>query len=115
MKYPNLRYGNPNELRHYAQFMPIKDLAKRLRRSERSVRDWLSYAEKMPWWVPEVIRLQNMERDAMLHQMGMNTARARLGLVTKTAILYELPRPAIVPVPDAPYVDLDTLPLFEVA
>ncbi len=32
MRYPNLRYGNPTELRHYAQSVPVKDLARQLRR-----------------------------------------------------------------------------------
>ena len=58
MRYPNLRYGNPNELAYYIQFNTIKDIAKRLRRSERTLHNWLTYREKMPWWVPEILRLQ---------------------------------------------------------
>lgn len=34
MRYHNLRYGNPHEFAYYVQGMPIKDVARRLRRSE---------------------------------------------------------------------------------
>lgn len=92
MRYPNLRYGNPQELRHYAQFIPLAELAKRLRRSERSVRDWLSGAQKVPWWVPEIIRLQHMEHVERMRQMNMQPVARRLGLVTGDVI--EFPTPA---------------------
>jgi hypothetical protein len=70
MRYPNLRYGNPNELAYHARGIPIAELAKRLRRSERSVINWLSGTHKMPYWVPELIRLQNMEQAEIRRQMG---------------------------------------------
>ena len=110
MRYPNLRYGNPAELRHYAQFRQVSDIARQLRRSERSVRNWLSEAEKMPWWVPEIIRLQKMEHDEMLRQMNMVPRRAALGLVTNTGVVYQFPKPA--PADPEPYRDTHTLPLF---
>jgi hypothetical protein len=89
MRYPNLRYGNPAEFRHYAQGLPVKEIARRLRRSERSIRDWLSGAERLPWWVPEILRLQMLEHALRMQQMGMQATRARLGLVEKTAIVYQ--------------------------
>lgn len=91
MRYPNLRYGNPNELRYYGQFMPLRDLAKMLRRSERSVRDWMNEKKKVPWWVPELLRLRHMEHVERMRQMGMKPVRA-LGLVS-TAGVIELRRP----------------------
>ena len=109
VRYPNIRYGNPNELGHYAQNVPIKDLARRLRRSERSVRDWLSGSKKVPFWVPELIRLQNLEHTERMRQMGMNPLRASLGLVTKTATVYEFPR---FEPPPVVHVCENTLPLF---
>lgn len=39
MRFPNLRYGNPTEFAHYAMGIPLKDLARTLRRDERTVRD----------------------------------------------------------------------------
>ncbi|WP_348533504.1 helix-turn-helix domain-containing protein [Herbaspirillum sp. 3R11] len=42
MRYPNLRYGNPNEFAYSVQGVPVKDVARRLRRSERSVKNWLN-------------------------------------------------------------------------
>lgn len=93
MKYPNLRYGNPVEFRHYAQGIPVKILAKRLRRSERSIKEWLAGTRKIPYWVPEIIRLWNIERDEMMRQMNLPGMRTALGVVTEKGVLYEL-RPA---------------------
>lgn len=85
MRYPTLRYGNPAELVFYAQFYPKKErvrrLARQLRRSERTVKNWLEGKEKLPWWVPEIIRLQKMEHDEMLRQMNMKPLRLSLGVV----------------------------------
>ncbi|WP_211468502.1 helix-turn-helix domain-containing protein [Collimonas silvisoli] len=92
MKYPNQRYGNPAALTYYAAGLPVQEIARRLKRSERSIRNWLSGAEKLPWWVPEILRLQQLERDQRLRQMNIQPVRVKLGLVGKTATLYELPR-----------------------
>jgi hypothetical protein len=81
MKYPNLRYGNPLELQHYAQGIKTKELAKRLRRSERSVKDWLEGKKEIPFWVPELLRLQHMEYCQRAYQMNMQPVRKKLGLV----------------------------------
>lgn len=86
MKYPTLRYGNPNELRYYAQFTPKKDLARRLRRSVRTIENWLSEREKLPWWVPELLRLQHMEQAERMRQMGFAARRLRLGVVNENVI-----------------------------
>ncbi|KRB70501.1 hypothetical protein ASE07_07770 [Noviherbaspirillum sp. Root189] len=91
MRYPNLRYGNPQELAYHAQFIALPDLAKRLRRSERTVHDWISGKTKMPWWVPEIIRLQKMEHAERLRQMNMQPRLARLGLVTGDVIQFTPP------------------------
>ena len=68
MRYPNLRYGNPTELNYYALGMPLAVLARRLRRDERTVKDWLAGKTRVPWWVPEVLRLQQMESREMMRQ-----------------------------------------------
>lgn len=85
MRFPTLRYGNPAELAYYAEFYPKKErvrlLSRQLRRSERTVRNWLDGKEKLPWWVPEVIRLQKMEHDEMLRQMNMKPVLVKLGIV----------------------------------
>lgn len=81
MKYPNLRYGNPTELAHYALGIPLADLARILRRDERTVRDWLSGKQRVPWWVPEYMRLRRMESVDRLRQMNMASAGPRLGIV----------------------------------
>jgi len=69
VRYPNLRYGNPTEFAHYAMGVPLDDLARRLRRDERTVRDWLSGRSRVPWWVPEIMRLKRMEADLRHRQM----------------------------------------------
>lgn len=81
MRYPNLRYGNPTELRYYAMGRSTADLARSLRRDERTVRDWLNERAKIPWWVPEILRLRRMELDLRMREMGMGPLRTKLGIV----------------------------------
>ncbi|MES2163346.1 MAG: hypothetical protein V4476_19505 [Pseudomonadota bacterium] len=86
MRYPNIRYGNPTELNFYATGIPLPVLARRLRRDERTVKDWLTAKARVPWWVPEVLRLQQMEardimRQHMQHVSGYRAAR-QLAVVT---------------------------------
>lgn len=97
MRYPNLRYGNPTELAYYAAGIPIPKLARRLRRDERTVKDWLAGKKRVPWWVPEVLRLQHMEqaqmyRQHMAHVADYKPLRRPLAVVTYTGQL-ELPQP----------------------
>lgn len=81
MRYPNRRYGNPTAMAHYAiWYGTTANLAKALKRSERSVQDWLSGKARVPWWVPEIMRLQKMEHDQMVYQMTGRRVLARLGV-----------------------------------
>lgn len=81
MRYPNKRYGNPAAMAHYALWYgDVPTLAKALKRSERSVRDWLSGAAKVPWWVPEIMRLQQMEHNHTAYQITGRQVAARLGV-----------------------------------
>lgn len=82
MKYPNRRYGNPTAMAHYAMWYgDVPSLARYLKRDVRTVRDWLSGAQRVPWWVPEIMRLQQMEHNQMVYQMTGRQAAARLGVV----------------------------------
>lgn len=81
MKYPNKRYGCPFELQHYAGMLSDKDLAKVLYRSEKTIKRWRSGKEKIPFWVPELMRLRQFERQQRLFQMGVGRERTRLGRV----------------------------------
>jgi hypothetical protein len=88
MRYPNRRYGNPTAMAHYALWYgDTPTLAKALKRSERSVTDWLSGASKVPWWVPEIMRLQKMEHDVMIYQMTGRQVSARLGIVSDSTVV----------------------------
>ena len=87
MRYPNIRYGNPTEFNYYATGIPLPVLARRLRRDERTVKDWLTAKARVPWWVPEVLRLQQMEaadimRQHMQHVSGFKAIRRPLAVVT---------------------------------
>lgn len=88
MRYPTLRYGNLYEFQYYAQGIPVKFIAKQLRRSERTVQQWLAGTRKMPWWVPEILRLQHMEHQARMYQMNIYPVRVKLGLVTGSVIAF---------------------------
>jgi hypothetical protein len=104
VRYPNLRYGNPTEMAYYAMGVPLPDLARRLRRDERTVRDWLNARTRVPWWVPELLRLQHMENDLRSRRMGMGALAPRLGLVSGTVIALTQPARSVddaVPVLDA--------------
>jgi len=91
VRYPNLRYGNPTEFAHYALGVPLADLARRLRRDERTVRDWLSGRTRVPWWVPELLRLKHMEADLRHRQMGFGALAPRLGVVSAEVITLHTP------------------------
>lgn len=89
MRYPNLRYGNPAEFAFYARGIPIDDLSRQLRYAPGTLRSYLDGTEKMPWWIPELMRLQQWEARERMRQMNMPVMRKRLGLVSKTADILE--------------------------
>jgi hypothetical protein len=94
MRYPNLRYGNPTELRYYFVAMGSNTdaLARLLRRDERTVKRWLNETQPVPWWVPEILRLKQMEADERHRQMFAQPRARSLAVVTHDAQL-ELRRP----------------------
>ncbi|MEO6935145.1 MAG: hypothetical protein ABI171_07355 [Collimonas sp.] len=92
MLYPNKRYGNPEGLKYWAMGIPLNQLAYRLRRTERCVSNWLDGTKKIPFWVPELLRLQNMEHEHIMWQMGIAPLRKKLGLVDNGQIIL-LPAP----------------------
>lgn len=110
MRYPTIRYGNPNEMQYYAQGIPIKDLCRRLRRSEKSVTSWLNGTRRVPFWVPELLRLQLMEHEMKLQQMGIYDYKRRIGTVSGDVIQFEAQKP-IEHIPDNN--EPDSLPIPE--
>jgi len=88
MRYPNTRYGNPEELRYYSQGLTVKIIAKKLKRSEKSINAWLNGNRKIPFWVPELLRLWHMERDLTMRQMGFGDQRLKLGLISGNIICF---------------------------
>ncbi len=100
MRYPTLRYGNPNELQFYLLGTTVCDVARRLRRSERTIENWLAGRERLPFWVPELLRLQKMESDLRMQQMRMRPVAAKLGIAAPDATLIEF-KPRLAPIPPA--------------
>jgi hypothetical protein len=98
VRYPNLRYGNPTEFAYYAVGVPLPDLAKRLRRDERTVRDWLTGRSRVPWWVPEIMRLKRLEADLRHRQMFWcvpdKKPLTRLGVVNEAGAVVD-PAPLV--------------------
>lgn len=100
MRYPNTRYGNPTEFRYYAQGQKPKEIAKRLRRSEHSVTQWLAGKRRMPWWIPEILRLQRLEYDLWMHQSGLGRMRTKLGVASADVIAFkDIRQPDDLPAP----------------
>ncbi|WP_308921167.1 hypothetical protein [Janthinobacterium sp. J1-1] len=73
--------------------IPLADLARILRRDERTVRDWLSAKQRVPWWVPQYMRLRHMERAERFRQMGFSSTHAKLGIVRGDVIVLAERRP----------------------
>jgi hypothetical protein len=69
----------------------LKQLARMLRRDERTVRDWMTAKNRVPWWVPEILRLKHMEAVERHRQMGLGVLAPRLGIVLGDVV--ELQRP----------------------
>ncbi len=87
MRYPNRRYGNPAEMAHYAMaYSDTATLARSLRRDERTVRDWLSGRQRVPFWVPELLRLRHLEACDINRQMGIYGPKAIMGVVRGSVI-----------------------------
>jgi predicted transcriptional regulator len=104
MRFPNLRYGNPTEFAYYAMGRTHAELARALRRDERTIRDWLSGRAKVPWWVPEILRLKRLEADMRHRQMFWALEEkprlTKLGVVSPEGVL-ELRQPAATKKPEA--------------
>jgi hypothetical protein len=81
MRYPNRRYADKEDLIYYAENWTIPALAKHLKRDQKTIRNWISGAQKVPWWVPEILRLERYEKHHQLRQMNINIPLARLGII----------------------------------
>ncbi|WP_338340606.1 hypothetical protein [Burkholderia vietnamiensis] len=111
MRYPNLRYGNLTELRHYADGRTIKQLARELRRSERSVHDWLTGRERVPFWVPELLRLRQFEHGERVRYMTWAIQSAKISLRVCAAFAAAVPCAANDPIAQYPaLVQLELIP-----
>ncbi len=83
MFHPNARYGNPAEFRAYTAGMSIPQIAKVLHRHPRSIHDWLTGRKRVPYWVPELLRLRHENAMHSLRQMGINPRAAVVNIGSK--------------------------------
>lgn len=58
------RWANPSEFDYWAKVYSTRELARRLRRTQRTIRDWLSGKRPIPAWAIEVLRLHELEAEA---------------------------------------------------
>jgi hypothetical protein len=62
--------ASPREFAYYAARYPMRQLKQILNRSERTIRDWLAGNKVIPPWAVAVLRLQALEYELRLDQMG---------------------------------------------
>ena len=96
MKYPNQRYGNPQEFVFYCRGKPINIIAKQLKRSTKTIERYLSGKTKIPWWVNEYLRLADAEHNLRLQYMTNKKVLSRLGIVRGELIEFKQPATKIV-------------------
>ena len=95
MRYPNSRYGNPVEFQYYAQGQTAEEIGRRLKRNKHTVHRWLTGKQKMPWWIPEILRLQRLEYDLWMQQVGLGHRRTKLGVTRADVIAFPDFRPPV--------------------
>lgn len=99
MRHITTRYGSTEAFNHYAMGMgTVAELARFLKRDQRTVRDWLSGRQAVPWWTPELLRLHWVEKNLQARQMGLGWPRAQLvaiGAATQPAERPSAARPLI--------------------
>lgn len=61
---PSRRWANPAEFDYYARVYNARTLAKMLKRTSRTIRDWQRGARPIPSWTIDVLRLSNIEAEA---------------------------------------------------
>jgi hypothetical protein len=64
------RWGNANEFRYYCRGLPTRTIARMVRRTERTVRDWIKGHRPTPAWAVELVRLRELERHELLRQLA---------------------------------------------
>ena len=69
MRYQNLTYGNPTTFTGYATGVPLSLPACRLRRDDRTVRDGPSSRTRVPWSIPEILWLEQVQAGRRHRQM----------------------------------------------
>jgi len=79
------KWGHLAELHAYAT-SPDEGLARYLRVTPKTLRAWRSGERPVPWWVPELLRLRQWEKDDYMRRMGYQ----RIGIVKPGAAIHEL-------------------------
>lgn len=69
MKNKTKRWANPAEFEYYARAYSLHTLARILRRTPRTIRDWQLGNRPIPSWAPEVLRLRIVEAEHYRRQL----------------------------------------------
>ena len=64
------RWGKLSEFNYYVTGLPLKVIAKRVGRSTRTVSDWIRSKQPVSQWAVAFMRLDHLEYNLMLDQMG---------------------------------------------
>ena len=72
LKNASNRWGNANEFRYYCRGLPTRTIARMVRRTERTVRDWIKGHRPTPAWAVELVKLRELERKDVLRQITVN-------------------------------------------
>jgi hypothetical protein len=73
--------ASPREFAYYAARYPMRHLKQILNRSERTIRDWLAGNKVIPPWAVAVLRLQALEYELRLDQMGYERPQHELEVI----------------------------------
>jgi hypothetical protein len=73
--------ASPREFAYYAAQYPMRHLKQMLNRSERTISDWLNGNKVIPPWAIAVLRLQQLEHELRLDQMGHKRVHDELEVI----------------------------------
>ena len=80
MQDPSKRWANPAEFDYWAKVYTVKVLSKKLKRTPRTIRDWLRGARPIPAWTVAVLRLSELDAEAYRRSLYPMHKRRQLPL-----------------------------------
>lgn len=84
MQDPSKRWANPAEFDYWAKVYTVKILSKKLKRTPRTIRDWLRGARPIPAWTVAVLRLSELDAEAYRRSLRPMHKRQQIPLDLNT-------------------------------